>query len=228
MILCCKDFSWKPEFRLNISPMNTKKILNPKEKMKPFPVNTKFLNLKPRLSCKWCFKNVYQLHKICVYTRKPNIETCRISRSWWSTQPLQSRFLPLPNQRVSLRWGPSDEVQAQARESTRWPAAACPPHLPSPPVQWRCVLPCLWPARHCPVPGQPASSQRNTGPQVSSAENKVSGLQHISYLCKETCEKEGHYQGKTWWRKWSLNSNINHYDDVLVKKLIFLIIFFLA
>ena len=50
--------------------MWTQNILNTELRLKPSPVNTKFHDLKPRLSCKWCSLNVYHLHQIFLYTKE--------------------------------------------------------------------------------------------------------------------------------------------------------------
>ena len=69
-VLCSQNFceTWK----------NTESIsceheifLNPELRLKPSPVNTKFLDLKPRLSCKWCSMNVYHLHQILCTPENP-------------------------------------------------------------------------------------------------------------------------------------------------------------
>ena len=66
----------KTEIRLNPSPVNTKKILNPKLRVKSSPVNKTFIDRTPRLSFKQCSMNNYHQHQICVYTIEASIEVC--------------------------------------------------------------------------------------------------------------------------------------------------------
>ena len=70
-----------------------KHFLNPELRLKPSYVNTKFPDLIPRLSCKWCSMNSHHLHQIFVYNREPStwrhgvVKCCIVTRNRCLTYP---------------------------------------------------------------------------------------------------------------------------------------------